>query len=67
MLKVGERVSGCTNYNSRVILPVFPGETLDSLTSQLSVAEKGWKSKSTGLHQNHKDRLLEFGLNASDI
>ncbi|XP_074535070.1 dynein regulatory complex protein 12 isoform X2 [Halichoeres trimaculatus] len=42
-------------------------ETLDSLTSQLSVAQKGWRSESTELHQNHKDMLSEFGLTALDI
>ncbi|CAJ1065508.1 coiled-coil domain-containing protein 153 isoform X1 [Xyrichtys novacula] len=42
-------------------------ETLDSLTSQLSVARQGWRGKNTALHQRHKDLLSEFGLNASDI
>ncbi|XP_008274541.1 dynein regulatory complex protein 12 [Stegastes partitus] len=42
-------------------------ETLDSLTSQLSVARQGWEDKSTALHQNYKELLSEFGLNALDI
>ncbi|XP_040902867.1 coiled-coil domain-containing protein 153 [Toxotes jaculatrix] len=42
-------------------------DTLDSLTSQLSVAQKGWEDKSTTLHQNYKGLLSEFGLNALDI
>uniref|UniRef100_A0A3P8T2C0 Dynein regulatory complex protein 12 n=1 Tax=Amphiprion percula TaxID=161767 RepID=A0A3P8T2C0_AMPPE len=42
-------------------------ETLDSLTSQLSVARRGWEDKSTVLHQNYKELLTEFGLNALDI
>ncbi|TMS07560.1 Coiled-coil domain-containing protein 153 [Larimichthys crocea] len=42
-------------------------ETLDSLTSQLSVARQGWEEKSTALHQNYKELLSEFGLNAFDI
>ncbi|KAG8002028.1 hypothetical protein GBF38_012354 [Nibea albiflora] len=42
-------------------------ETLDSLTSQLSVARQGWEEKSTALHQNYKELLSEFGLNALDI
>nr|XP_020455769.1 coiled-coil domain-containing protein 153-like isoform X2 [Monopterus albus] len=42
-------------------------ETLDSLTSQLSVAQQGWKDKSIGLHQNYKELLSEFGLNALDF
>ncbi|XP_062275685.1 coiled-coil domain-containing protein 153 [Scomber scombrus] len=42
-------------------------DTLDSLTSQLSVARQGWEDKSTTLHQNYKELLSEFGLNALDI
>nr|XP_046245007.1 coiled-coil domain-containing protein 153 [Scatophagus argus] len=42
-------------------------ETLDSLTSQLSVARQRWEDKSTTLHQNYKELLSEFGLNALDI
>ncbi|KAM9358637.1 dynein regulatory complex protein 12 [Symphorus nematophorus] len=42
-------------------------ETLDSLTSQLSVARKGRGDRSTSLHQNYKELLSEFGLNAVDI
>ncbi|KAM6988374.1 dynein regulatory complex protein 12 isoform 1-T2 [Tautogolabrus adspersus] len=42
-------------------------DTLDSLTSRLSVAGQGWKGKSTELHQNHQDLLSEFGLNALNI
>ncbi|XP_051814265.1 coiled-coil domain-containing protein 153 [Acanthochromis polyacanthus] len=42
-------------------------ETLDSLTSQLSVARRGWEDKSTALHQNYKELLAEFGLKALDI
>ncbi|XP_044059295.1 coiled-coil domain-containing protein 153 [Siniperca chuatsi] len=42
-------------------------ETLDSLTSQLSVTRQGWENKSTTLHQNYKELLSEFGLNALDI
>ncbi|XP_035535612.1 coiled-coil domain-containing protein 153 [Morone saxatilis] len=42
-------------------------ETLDSLTAQLSVARQGREEKSTTLHQNYKELLSEFGLNALDI
>uniref|UniRef100_A0A4W6CTX8 Dynein regulatory complex protein 12 n=1 Tax=Lates calcarifer TaxID=8187 RepID=A0A4W6CTX8_LATCA len=42
-------------------------DTLDSLTSQLSVARQRWEDKSTTLHQNYKGLLSEFGLNALDI
>ncbi|XP_042342148.1 coiled-coil domain-containing protein 153 [Plectropomus leopardus] len=42
-------------------------ETLDSLTSQLSVARQGWEDKSTTFHQNYKELLSEFGLNALHI
>ncbi|XP_059186833.1 coiled-coil domain-containing protein 153 [Centropristis striata] len=42
-------------------------ETLDSLTSQLSVARQGWEDKSTTLHQNYKELLSDFGLNALHI
>ncbi|TDH14947.1 hypothetical protein EPR50_G00026060 [Perca flavescens] len=42
-------------------------ETLDSLTSQLSVARRGWEDKSTTLHQNYKELLSDFGLNALHI
>ncbi|KAL7399965.1 hypothetical protein ABVT39_004451 [Epinephelus coioides] len=42
-------------------------ETLDSLTSQLSVARQRWEDKSTTLHQNYKELLSEFGLNAQHI
>ncbi|XP_070762676.1 dynein regulatory complex protein 12 [Enoplosus armatus] len=42
-------------------------ETLDSLTSQLSVTRQGWEDKSTSLHQNYKELLSEFGLKALDI
>ncbi|XP_078099964.1 dynein regulatory complex protein 12 [Sander vitreus] len=42
-------------------------ETLDSLTSQLSVARQGWEDKHTTLHQNYKELLSDFGLNALHI
>ncbi|XP_071353173.1 dynein regulatory complex protein 12 isoform X2 [Trachinotus anak] len=42
-------------------------DTLDSLSSQLSVARQRWEDKSTALHQNYKGLLSEFGLNALDI
>ncbi|XP_070684878.1 dynein regulatory complex protein 12 [Pempheris klunzingeri] len=42
-------------------------ETLDSLTSQLSATRQGWEDKSATLHQNYKELLSEFGLNALDI
>ncbi|XP_037631852.1 coiled-coil domain-containing protein 153 [Sebastes umbrosus] len=42
-------------------------ETLDGLTSQLSVARQGWEHKSTTLHQNYKELLSESGLNALHI
>ncbi|XP_036936861.1 coiled-coil domain-containing protein 153 [Acanthopagrus latus] len=42
-------------------------ETLDSLTVQLSLARRGWEDKSTTLHQNYKEVLSEFGLNALDF
>ncbi|XP_068173431.1 dynein regulatory complex protein 12 [Antennarius striatus] len=42
-------------------------ETLNGLTSQLSVVRQGWEVKSTSLHQKYKERLAEFGLNALDI
>ncbi|KAM6932295.1 LOW QUALITY PROTEIN: dynein regulatory complex protein 12 [Lycodopsis pacificus] len=42
-------------------------ENLDGLTSQLSVARRGWEDKSTTLHQNDKELLSEFGLNARHI
>ncbi|XP_030599557.1 dynein regulatory complex protein 12 isoform X2 [Archocentrus centrarchus] len=42
-------------------------ETLDSLSSQLSVARQGWEDESTTLHQKYKELLSEFGLNALDI
>uniref|UniRef100_UPI0037E7C757 dynein regulatory complex protein 12 n=1 Tax=Semicossyphus pulcher TaxID=241346 RepID=UPI0037E7C757 len=42
-------------------------ETLDSMTSQLSVAQQGWKGKRTELHQDYNELLSEFGLNAPDI
>ncbi|KAM3616720.1 uncharacterized protein V6R79_022126 [Siganus canaliculatus] len=42
-------------------------ETLDSLSSQLSVAQKGWEDKSTTLHHKYREQLCEFGLNALDI
>ncbi|XP_029922537.1 dynein regulatory complex protein 12 [Myripristis murdjan] len=42
-------------------------DTLDSLTSQLSVARQGWEDKSTDIHQKYKDLLSGFGLNALDI
>ncbi|XP_026194640.1 coiled-coil domain-containing protein 153 [Anabas testudineus] len=42
-------------------------ETLDSLTSQLSLVRQGWEDKSTTLHQNYKELLSEFGLNALDM
>ncbi|XP_038549819.1 coiled-coil domain-containing protein 153 [Micropterus salmoides] len=41
-------------------------ETLDSLTSQLSVTRQGRADKNTTLHQNYKELLSEFGLNALD-
>ncbi|KAM7413304.1 hypothetical protein PAMA_020609 [Pampus argenteus] len=41
--------------------------SLDSLTSQLSVARQRWDDKSTTLHQNYKELLSEFGLNTLDI
>ncbi|XP_068566773.1 dynein regulatory complex protein 12 [Cebidichthys violaceus] len=42
-------------------------ENLDGLTSQLSAARQGWEDKSTTLHQNYKELLSEFGLNARHI
>ncbi|XP_035857235.1 coiled-coil domain-containing protein 153 isoform X1 [Sander lucioperca] len=42
-------------------------ETLDSLTSQLSVARQGWEDKHTTLRQNYKELLSDFGLNALHI
>ncbi|XP_076591970.1 dynein regulatory complex protein 12 [Chaetodon auriga] len=42
-------------------------ETVDSMSSQLCVARRGWQDKSTTLHQNYKELLSEFGLNALDI
>uniref|UniRef100_A0A3B4XF87 Dynein regulatory complex protein 12 n=1 Tax=Seriola lalandi dorsalis TaxID=1841481 RepID=A0A3B4XF87_SERLL len=42
-------------------------DTLDSLSSQLSVARQRWEDNSTALHQNYKGLLSEFGLNALDI
>ncbi|XP_022609516.1 coiled-coil domain-containing protein 153 isoform X1 [Seriola dumerili] len=42
-------------------------DTLDSLSSQLSVARQKWEDNSTALHQNYKGLLSEFGLNAVDI
>ncbi|KAI3354296.1 hypothetical protein L3Q82_018828 [Scortum barcoo] len=42
-------------------------ETLDSMTSQLSVAQQGWEDKGTTLHKNYEELLSEFGLNAMDI
>lgn len=45
----------------------FPQETLDGLTSQLSVAQQGWKDESTTLHQHYQELLSEFSLKALDI
>nr|XP_019943804.1 PREDICTED: coiled-coil domain-containing protein 153 [Paralichthys olivaceus] len=42
-------------------------DTLDSLTSQLSVARQRWEGTSTTFHQNSQGLLSEFGLNALDI
>ncbi|KAF3692804.1 Coiled-coil domain-containing protein 153 [Channa argus] len=42
-------------------------ETLDCLTSQLSVAQQRWEDKSTTLHENYKELLSEFGLNPLDM
>ncbi|XP_054472113.1 coiled-coil domain-containing protein 153 [Anoplopoma fimbria] len=42
-------------------------ENLDGLISQLSVARQKWDDKSTTLHQNYKELLSEFGLNAQHI
>ncbi|XP_071756828.1 dynein regulatory complex protein 12 [Centroberyx gerrardi] len=42
-------------------------DTLDSLTSQLSAARQGWEDKSTAIHQEYKELLADFGLNALDI
>ncbi|XP_039986336.1 coiled-coil domain-containing protein 153 [Xiphias gladius] len=42
-------------------------DTLDSLTTQLSVVRQGREDESTTLHQKYKGLLSEFGLNAVDI
>ncbi|XP_068441531.1 dynein regulatory complex protein 12 [Clinocottus analis] len=42
-------------------------ENLDSLTSQLAVAQQEWEDKSTTIHQNYKELLSECGLNARHI
>ncbi|KAM4628374.1 dynein regulatory complex protein 12 [Polymixia lowei] len=42
-------------------------DTLDSLTSQLSVSRRGWQDQSTTIHQEYKELLTDFGLNALDI
>ncbi|XP_029374119.1 dynein regulatory complex protein 12 isoform X2 [Echeneis naucrates] len=42
-------------------------DTLDSLTSQLSVAQQRWENKNTSFYQNYEELLSEFGLNAQDI
>ncbi|CAN9511358.1 unnamed protein product [Ophioblennius macclurei] len=42
-------------------------ETLDSLTSQLAVARRGWEDTSEALHRNYSELLCEFGLNAPDV
>ncbi|XP_013130226.1 dynein regulatory complex protein 12 isoform X1 [Oreochromis niloticus] len=42
-------------------------ETLDSLSSQLSLTRRGWEDESATLHQKYKEPLSEFGLNALDL
>ncbi|XP_076002057.1 dynein regulatory complex protein 12 [Genypterus blacodes] len=42
-------------------------DTLDNLTTQLSVARQGWEDKSTASHQEYKELLADFGLNPLDI
>ncbi|XP_071376636.1 dynein regulatory complex protein 12 [Centroberyx affinis] len=42
-------------------------DTLDGLTSQLSEARQRWEDKSTAIHQEYKELLADFGLNALDI
>lgn len=42
-------------------------ETLDTLISQLSAAQRGWEGKRTTLHHNYNEPLFEFGLSAFDV
>ncbi|XP_028274568.1 dynein regulatory complex protein 12 [Parambassis ranga] len=42
-------------------------DTLDSLSTKLAAAQQGWEDMNTTLHQNYKELLSEFGLNALDI
>lgn len=42
-------------------------ENLDSLSSQLSAAQRGWEDESSAAHQKYEALLSEFGLNARNI
>ncbi|KAM3875233.1 dynein regulatory complex protein 12 [Diretmus argenteus] len=42
-------------------------DTLDSLTSQLPMARRGWEDKSAATHQEYNQLLADFGLNALGI
>ncbi|TNN67737.1 Coiled-coil domain-containing protein 153 [Liparis tanakae] len=42
-------------------------ENLDSLSSQLSAAQRGWEDESTAAHPKYEALLSEFGLNARNI
>lgn len=42
-------------------------ETLDDLTSQLTVARHEWDKKGAALHQSYKEILKEFSLDTLDI
>ncbi|XP_016887414.1 dynein regulatory complex protein 12 [Cynoglossus semilaevis] len=54
-------------YNMETDYEKVLHDTLDSLTSQLSVARQGWEDKSTTLHHSYKGLLSNPVPNAPDI
>lgn len=61
----------CQRRNSRSdnnnFTRFFLQENLDSLSSQLSAAQRGWEDESSAAHQKYESLLSEFGLNARNI
>lgn len=42
-------------------------EALDNMVIKLDLAQKRWQEQATNIHFEHKQKLMEFGLNPLDI
>lgn len=47
--------------------PLFFQEALDNMVIKLDLAQKRWQEQATNIHFEHKQKLMEFGLNPLDI